>query len=87
MSDGGNSLALSALCSFSAVHVAVKTRISNFAANIRRALGAVSVEGSAARRSGPAFNNASTRKRPLARGFQCDSPPLRSFSLLRLRLF
>jgi hypothetical protein len=41
MSDWGNSLALSALCSFSAVHVAVKTRISNFAANIRRALGAV----------------------------------------------
>ena len=27
MSDGGNSLALSALCSFSAVHVAVKTRM------------------------------------------------------------
>ena len=73
MSDGGNSLALSALCSFSAVHVAVKTRMLQLRGkNHERTWSGLSVEGSAARRSGPAFNNASSRKWPLARGFQCE---------------
>ena len=51
-------------------------------------IGLLSVEGSAARGGQDRFQQRfEPHQWPLAPGSQCNSPPLRSFSLLRLRLF